>query len=160
MDSWLGRIRPGPIKALLVACVLAGVFAMHGLTGSHDATMALADQMPGSATSEPVQPAASSHRERSLPEAAHPMSAAATEAPTGPELTVQAGHDGHSHAMGDACLAMLSALLLALVVALALGSLTLAHPIPLAVAAVRVTVDKPSPAWCRPTLSKLCVLRT
>jgi hypothetical protein len=62
--------------------------------------------------------------------------------------------------MGDACLAMLAALLLALIVALARRSRTAAHPVQLTGMVVIVPVDGPSPPWRRPTLSKLCVLRT
>jgi hypothetical protein len=62
--------------------------------------------------------------------------------------------------MEDVCLAMLVALLLALVVAVALRSSVTAHPAVLAAAPVRVVANGPSPPWRRPTLSKLCVLRT
>jgi hypothetical protein len=62
--------------------------------------------------------------------------------------------------MGDACLAMLAALLLALIVALARRSRTPAHPVRLTGTVVILPVDGPSPPWRRPTLAKLCVLRT
>jgi hypothetical protein len=75
-------------------------------------------------------------------------------------VTIEPGRDGHLHAMGEVCLAMLAALLLALIVALARRSLAAAHPVQLDGTTVPVTADGPSPPWRRPTLSKLCVLRT
>lgn len=122
------RILRGPLKALVVVCLVIGVFTMHGLTGSHDAGMADA------------------------PAAASQVMA--------PEVSVQAGHDGHLHSLGEVCLAMLAALLLGIVVALALRSRALAHPVVPARTANRVAVEEPLPPWRRPTLSKLCVLRT
>lgn len=153
MDSWRIRIRQGPVRALIAVCLLAGVFAMHGLTGSHDAAMALTNQPAASTATHSVTTTAAPMDHSAV--AGHSAGLQA-----GPEVTAQSGHDGHLHAMGDVCLAMLAALLLALVVALALRSLTVAHPVVLAAAAIRVATDGPSPPWRRPTLSKLCVLRT
>jgi hypothetical protein len=62
--------------------------------------------------------------------------------------------------MGDVCLAMLAALLLALIGALARRSLTLAHPVQLTGATVPVPFDGATALWSGPNLSKLCVLRT
>lgn len=193
MDSI--RIRKGPVRALVAVCLLAGVFAMHGLTGNHEVAMALTQQMPTAATShhstttgvaaghsattaaDHTTAVATGHTttvavagHSTVGAAGHTAAAAADHgvAPAvqsgalqaGPELIAQPGHDGHLHSMGDVCLAMLAALLLALVVALALRSLTVAHPAVQAAAAIRVATDGPSPPWRRPTLSKLCVLRT
>jgi len=62
--------------------------------------------------------------------------------------------------MGDVCLAVLAALLLALIVALALRVWSVAHPVVPTLAAIRVAIDGPLPPWRQPTLSRLCVLRT
>ncbi|WP_026162757.1 DUF6153 family protein [Kribbella catacumbae] len=163
MDSWRIRIRQGPVRALIAVCLLAGVFAMHGLTGSHDAAMALIHQPPTaairSAPTVPVAPAGHGAHAIAVPATDLGVSPA-VHVQAGSEVIVRAGHDGHLHAMGDVCLAMLAALMLALVVALALRSLTVAHPVVLAAAAIRVATDGPSPPWRRRTLSKLCVLRT
>ena len=137
------RIRSGLVKALIAACLLAGVFTMHGLTSNHDAAMPLIHQ--------PIaQPAPMAHH-------------AAVPAPSVGLPVVEIGpyeDHGHIHSMEDVCLAMLVALLLALVVALALRSLLTAHPVVLAAVPIRVVADGPSPPWRRPILSKLCVLRT
>ncbi|MGC4942258.1 hypothetical protein [Kribbella sp. DT2] len=77
-----------------------------------------------------------------------------------PGLTALADQHGHLHSMGDVCLAMLLALLLALIAALARRSLTAAHPVVPADTTVPVAAALPSPPWRRPTLSKLCILRT
>lgn len=202
MDSI--RIRKGPVRALVAVCLLAGVFAMHGLTGNHEVAMALTQHVPTAATThhstttgvaadhsattaDHTTAAATGHNttvgaaghntvgavgHNTVGASGHTAAAAdlggigvAPAVQSGvlqaaPELIAQPGHDGHLHSMGDVCLAMLAALLLALVVALALRSLTVAHPAVLAAAAIRVATDGPSPPWRRPTLSKLCVLRT
>lgn len=168
------RVRPGSARTLIAVLLLAGVFTMHGLTGNHDAAMAITHQMPAvPAADQPALPAAApsaaGHRKPATSTMAHlstieidsaAPSVHSSPVPPRPVVTVDPGHDGHLHAMGDVCLAMLAALLLALIVALARRSHAVAHPIPLAGPAVLVAADGPSPPWRQPTLSKLCVLRT
>jgi hypothetical protein len=165
--------RRGLLRSLTVVCLLAGVLAMHGLTGSHDAAMAMTHQMP--AASAAHAPAAAlapmvGQQEPAAPAAAHSMSASRSQAdapsanfsPAPPDRRVSVEPDGagHLHAMGDVCLAMLAALLLALIVALARRSFAAAHPVPVAGTAVVVASNGLPPPWCQPTLSKLCILRT
>jgi hypothetical protein len=164
MTSERAGERRGALRVLVAVLLLAGVFTMHGLTGSHDAAMAM------------DAPRASGHQVHPAPAASHLTAAAdhvgsgagagtssvhsSPPSPVSPVPVVDEGHDGHLHDLGEVCLAMLAALLLALIVALTRRSLAAAHPVELAALAVLVPVDGPSPPWRRPTLSKLCVLRT
>lgn len=153
------RIGSGLVKALIAACLLAGVFTMHGLTGNHDAAMALVHQpstLAGVPHSDESTQLGVPHSHESAPHTGVPALPAGQ-----PVVEIGPFEDhGHIHSMEDVCLAMLAALLLALVVAVALRSSVTAHPAVLAAAPVRVDADGPSPPWRRPTLSKLCVLRT
>ena len=174
METWRSRIRQGPVRALIAVCLLAGVFTMHGLTGNHDAAMVRAHQLPATAAADHPAPGAAvrpapGHLKQAAPAAAHPSFAETGRAaapsyvtPLQPRqaLTFEPDRDRHLHAMGDVCLAMLAGLLLALIIALARRSRTVAHPIEVAGSAVLVAVDRPTPPWRRPTLSKLCLLRT
>jgi hypothetical protein len=125
--------------------LLAGVFTMHALTGNHDVAMAGHHVQ---ATAVHVPEPVTAHL------STHDVDAAA------PALTIEPGHGGHLHSMGDVCLAMLAALLLALIVALARRSHKAAYPVQLTGTDAIVSADVPSPPWRRPSLSKLCVLRT
>lgn len=166
----MDRVRSGwgLVKALIAVCLLAGVIAMHGLTGSHDAAMALPHHPPAVAQLPAAHPAEVVNAAARSPEVGKPHShgpaghTAVPALPSGQPVVEIGPYDdhGHIHSMEDVCLAMLVALLLALVAALALRSLAIAHPAVLAAAPVRVVADGPSPPWHRPTLSKLCVLRT
>ncbi|GAA1716537.1 hypothetical protein GCM10009745_76310 [Kribbella yunnanensis] len=140
MNSQHIRVRRASARALVALVLLAGVFVMHGLTGNHDVTMAITHQMSVTVATD------------------HPSPAAATS--DHDVRVASADEHGHEHSMTDMCLAMLAALLLALIVALARRSLTAAHPVQLIGATIPVAPDWPSPLWCRPTLSKLCILRT
>lgn len=252
MSSQYTRPRPGSARALLAVVLLAGVFAMHGLTGNHDVTMAMTHPAPVPSLSAqpapttprlaaahhsvappqeavphraaapanvvlPVHAAAPAHsaapaqpvapdNAAALVHVAAPVNAAAPAhsaapvhaavsvhvaasaqvehvvsvggelagGPGGPgesvvgagavwslgELSVRSERHGHGHSMGDVCLAMLAALLLALIGALARRSLTLAYPIEPSGSTVLVVVDGPDTLWRTPSLSKLCVLRT
>ncbi|TDD19145.1 hypothetical protein E1218_24625 [Kribbella turkmenica] len=173
MNSQHLRVRAGSARALIAVLLLAGVLTMHGLTGNHDAAMAIAHQSPATVAHDPAGAAVAhppGRLEQAAPDAEHSMSAAGSRPASPPvhssplpprsALTVEPGRDGHLHAMGDVCLAMLAAILLALIVALARRSRTAAHPLQLARTAALVIADGPSPPWRRPTLSKLCVLRT
>jgi hypothetical protein len=167
MNSRHTSIRPGSVRALVALVLLAGVFTMHGLTGNHDSAMAMTSHLPSTAVVHETAPAAG-HPDTAA--AAHSMgmkhrpagapTVASSAVPAGSGVFVEPSSEGHLHSMGDVCLAMLAALLLALVVALARRSLTAAHPVVLAPTTVPVATDGPSPPWRRPTLPKLCVLRT
>jgi hypothetical protein len=131
VDKLRRQILRGPVKALIAVCLLAGVFAMHGLTGSHDAGMAATHEMPAVTTAQPM--------------------VTVPFMDVGQQVIVEAAHHGHRHAMGDVCLAMLVAFLLAIVAALALRSLLPAYPVALGGTPLRVAVEEPLPPWRRPT---------
>jgi hypothetical protein len=126
-------------RALIAVCLLAGVFAMHGLTGGHEALDA----------HRPAAAAAMAETEHGHPAAVQP--------PHGP--AVQAAHDG-THSMADVCLALLTALALAIVAALALRSLRITRPVAPPGSGPRVIRTGRAPPWLQPRLTKLCVLRT
>lgn len=168
MNSQHTYPRRGPIRALVAAVLLAGVFTMHGLTGNHDVTMAMIHQTPAATAAHDPHPTAA---HATTPARAHSMSAAESQTATPPvdsrplqqqqaAATIAPSRDGHLHAMGDVCLAMLAALLLALIVALARRSLTAAHPVQRADTTASSTAIGLSPPSRRPTLSKHCILRT
>lgn len=157
--------RSGLIRALIAVCLLAGVFAMHGLTGNHDATAALtpAAEPAAAPTAASMHPApqlsvhAAHRRPDSPPSAAAPLSPAPLPLDG---VTVQPAHNGHGHTMGDVCLAMLTALALAIAGALASHSLRTTRPVIRFRSGLTPMAMGPSPPWLQPTLSKLCVLRT
>ena len=160
----------GSVRALITVLLLAGIFTMHGLTGNHDAAMAT-HLMPASTAADQSAAVAPDpgHQESAVPAMAHlsrietgpaTPGAQSIAVPPRPTLTIEPGHNGHLHALGDVCLAMLAALLLAFILTLARHSVTVAHPIQLAGSAALVAVYGQSPPWRRPTLSKLCILRT
>ena len=165
------RARRGLVRAVIVVCLLVGVFAMHGLTGSHDAAMAFTHQMPPTAPTRPVvhqapwqsAPHAVVHEMAAVNEsaaAAPSGQSVATRSGTATRTAVEPGPAGHLHAMGDVCLAMLTALALAMVAALGMHSLRATHPVVLPGIALPSIDPGPSLPWLQPTLSKLCVLRT
>jgi hypothetical protein len=161
--------RSGLVRALIVVWLLAGVFAMHGLTGNHEAVMAQTHAAhPVAAIAPNMHQTAQQHSLQSVDQmpAAKQPALAALRAPTPVDATPSSGNtaytanDGHRHAMGDVCLAMLAALALAILGALAVRGLRATHPV-LQVSPARVAIAAgPSPPWLQPTLSKLCVLRT
>lgn len=119
----------GLVKAAVTLCLLAGVFVMHGLTGNHDVAMASGDPMPA---------AVGQHHVHEVAELAP---------------------GEHRHSMGDICLAMLTVLGVAIIVALALRSLRVSHPVQLLARVSTGVAPERSPPCPRPSLSKLCVLR-
>lgn len=144
MTSQGATARSGLMKAVLVVWLLAGVFAMHGLTGNHEVAMA---------KTHDAQPA--------MPMAHESHSAAITTPDAIPtDVTVEGASDGHGHAMGDVCLAMLTVLALAILGALAWRSLRAAHPVVWLRREPQFVAAGPAPPWAQPTLSRLCVLRT
>ncbi len=157
--------RSGLIRALIAVCLLGGVFAMHGLTGNHDAAAALTHarepaSAPSAASMHPASqpPVHAAHRRpHSPPSATAPLTPPAVPLPG---VTVQPAQDGHGHTMGDVCLAMLTALALAIAGALASHSLRTTRPAMRLRSRLTPMAMGPSPPWLQPTLSKLCVLRT
>jgi hypothetical protein len=160
--------RRGPIRALIAVCLLAGVFAMHGLTGNHDAIAALTPT-PQPVTAGPAsmhqtaqQPSVHvAHRMPDIPSAAAgQLRSAPVDAVPVRDLTMRPAQDGHGHAMGEVCLAMLTALALAIAGALASRRLRSTRPVVRLGSRLSLIATGPSPPWLQPTLSKLCVLRT
>ncbi len=150
--GWRSRLT----RLLAVLGVVAGVFAMHGLTGNHDAAMlgahlgAPAGSGSALAADLPMRP---SH------------AAAAAERPRGtavvsalPQVALVPVDD--EHAMAGACMAVLTALILLLTLLLALRSLLAWHPVHLTLIPGRNALTGLSPPWLAPSLSKLCVSRT
>jgi hypothetical protein len=143
---------------------------MHGLTGNHDASTALAHAAHPAAAMPPnthhAAPQPSLHVADHQMPAANPPAVAAPFAPTPADvvpssgITVQTAPNGHGHAMGDVCLAKLTALALAILAALAVRSLRGAHPVLSVSPALAAIAAGPAAPWLQPTLSKLCVLRT
>ncbi|HEY0692369.1 MAG TPA: DUF6153 family protein [Kribbella sp.] len=157
-----GRSWSGLTRALAVLGVLAGVFAMHGLTGNHDAAMA--DPHLGSASSA-AGPAAD-HR-------MGPVDEMGSSSPVGPmgglgekaAVSSAATHvafipASDEHVMAGACVAVLTGLVLLLTLLLGLRSLLAWRPVQLTAPAVHPMLTERSPPWLVPSLSKLCVLRT
>jgi len=161
--------RSGLVRALIAVWLLAGVFAMHGLTGNHDAVMAQTHAPHPTAVSAPnTHQPAQRHSLQSVHQmpAANQPAMAAQRAPTSVDAmassgnTAYTGRGGHRHAMGDVCLAMLTTLALAILGALAVRGLRATHPVLRVSPALVAIAVAPSPPWRQPTLSKLCVLRT
>jgi hypothetical protein len=151
---WSGLTRP-----VAVLGVLVGVFAMHGLTGNHEVTMAgqhmseVASAAQG-ATMAPLDQASSSAAAAMghLSAAASRVSAAAQSA--------FVPIDEHQHMMAGACLAMLTALVLLLALMLALRSLLAWRAVDLVAPAERPVLPGRSPPWLVTSQSKLCIFRT
>jgi hypothetical protein len=188
MERRRGIPGSGPVRALIVVCLLAGMFAMHGLTGHHDAAMALTHRVTTTAAGtdttavtgavamlprsyqavlKPALSAAEHHTAAHLPVASadftQPVSTGtpiSQNAVISGGVVVEAARDGHRHSMGEVCLAILVALVVAVIAALGLRNLCLTRPVaPLMPALGPITAGR-SPPWLHPRLSKLCVLRT
>lgn len=135
------------LRLLGVLGVVAGVLAMHGLTAHHDAAMATPTQ---AGMQHSVVPQAMDHRHQvALPIALVDAFDRVVITPAGEE-----------HGMAEACMAVLTGLLLLLALVRALRSLLAWRPVLLVAPATRVVLSERSPPWLTPSLSKLCVLRT
>ena len=135
------------LRLLGVLGVVAGVFAMHGLTAHHDAAMATPTH---AGMQHSVVPEAMDHRHQvALPIALVDAFDRVVIAPA-----------GEQHGMAEACMAVLTGLLLLLALVLALRNLLAWRPVLLVAPAERVVLSERSPPWLTPSLSKLCVLRT
>jgi hypothetical protein len=115
------------LRLLGVLTVVAGVFAMHGLTSDHDAVMAV-----------PQAPMVMNHAQ-----------------PDGPQVAPV----DEMHAMGGACLAVLTGLVLLLALLLGLRSLLVWRAVPMPSMAARLVSGERSPPRLGPSLSSLGVLR-
>jgi hypothetical protein len=146
-------------RVLSVLGVVAGVFVMHGLTGNHDAAMAAAHM--NAAPRAVVVPAAG-HGASQADHARATTAALATErlGDAGHVITAVVRPAGDEHIMASACVAVLTALVLLLALALALRSLLAWRRVQLIAPSARPVVTGRSPPWVVPSLSKLCVLRT
>ena len=157
----VGTCWSGLIRVLAVLAVLAGVFAMHGLTGNHDTTMAGAHvnaASPVAAPSEnhPVSPV--SHSDPSPAEVMNVASGKAVVMPTATQTAFVAA-DGR-HAMAGACVAVLTGLILLLALLLGIRSLLAWRRVQLPAAAARPALTGLPPPWLVVSPSKLCVSRT
>jgi hypothetical protein len=153
----------GLSRAVAVLGVLVGVFAMHGLTGNHEVTMASQHM---SAVSSVAQDATSHHAVDPLDQASssavaamgHLSAVASRDSAAAQSAFVPIGE--HQHMMAGGCLAMLTALVLLLALMLALRSLIAWRAVDLVAPAELPVLPGRSPPWLVPSLSKLCVLRT
>ncbi|WP_165547276.1 DUF6153 family protein [Kribbella sindirgiensis] len=129
-------MRSGLGRALTVICLLAGVFAMHGLTSQHDAMLAVRHTLSGQVG------------------VAHHADSPVTVGTVGASVVPVSDADSHSE---DLCLAIMTAL------ALALAGTAVRRL--MAAASNRDFSALPGlhppnrPPWISPSLSKLCVLR-
>ncbi|MGW5193406.1 DUF6153 family protein [Kribbella sp. NPDC004138] len=126
----------GLIKALTVVCLLAGVFAMHGLTSQHDALLA------------------ARHTTAGRPGIAHHAEAAGHERAQIVRIAAAGDADDHPE---DLCLAVMTVLALALAgVAVRRWSVVTGNR---RLAATIGVHPLSWPPWVPLSLSRLCVLR-
>jgi hypothetical protein len=144
------------LRVLGVLGVVAGVFAMHGLTSDHEVAMAIM-HAPGDV--QAAMPAAHVAESQSAGHVVQHGDAVSVALVVGLERVVIAAA-GEQHGMVGECLAVLTGLLLLLALALGLRSLLACRPVVLLAPAERLVLSERSPPWLAPSLSKLCVLRT
>jgi hypothetical protein len=153
------------LRLLGVLGVVVGVFAMHSLTGHHEAAMTDM-RLPAAAQAVPAAHGSAEAMESSQPASGHQLAL-----PNGHEVAlpialvdaidrVAITPVGEQHGMVSACVAVLTALLLLLALVLGLRNLLAWRPVLLVAPAQRVVLSERSPPWLTPSLSKLCVLRT
>ncbi|MGW6200324.1 hypothetical protein ACWF0M_29555 [Kribbella sp. NPDC055110] len=127
------------LRLLGVLTVVAGVFAMHGLTSHHDTTMAMPE--PVMTHTEPATPHATSPMRAADPAAPHVPPAMRVADPAAPQVApADAEHD-----MGGACMAVLTGLVLLLALALGLRSLLVWRAVSLPAASARFVLGERSP---------------
>ena len=159
------------LRLLGVLGIVAGVFAMHGLTGQHDAAMAIM-HLPGVTQTgpTPAAPAVSSPAEAMASEAMTTGLSRAGESAAGHSVRlpialvdgfdrVAIGAAGEQHGMAGACMAVLTTLLLLLALMLGLRSLRAWRSVVLLAPTERLTSTDRSPPWLAPSLSTSGVLR-
>jgi hypothetical protein len=149
-----GKRWSGLTRVLAVLGVVAGVFAMHGLTGNHDAAMLGAQTGASMSSTSADRPMSPSH---AAPVVEHQRGIAVLVSVLPLQEFVPADD---AHAMAGACMAVLNGLILLLTLLLGLRSLLAWHPARLAAIPVRPALTGLSPPWLAPSLSKLCVSRT
>lgn len=152
------------LRVLGVLALVAGVFAMHGLTAHHDAAMPTA----------PTHLAVSEHHGALLEPAPTGHTASGTTvaaADAGQHRVVlplalldafgrvDIAPAGAQHEMVSVCVAVLTGLLLLLALALGLRSWQAWRPVVATPPVERLVVGERSPPWLSPELSKLGVLR-
>ena len=154
------------LRLLGVLGIVAGVFAMHGLTGQHDAAMAIM-HLPGVTQTglTPTAPADSTPADALAGGLSQVGESAAGHSVRLPIALVDGfdrvaiGAAGEQHGMAGACMAVLTALLLLLALVLGLRSLLAWRSVVLLAPAERLTSTDRSPPWLAPSLSTLGVLR-
>jgi hypothetical protein len=161
------------LRVLGVLGLVAGVFAMHGLTAHHEIAMA-GMHAPAAAqaatmsaahmsASPPAGDAAGSVQAEVVSVAAVPQAMHQVAMPValvdGFERVVVTPSGGRPGMVG-ACVAVLTGLLLLLALALGLRSLLAWRLVVLLAPVERLVLSERSPPWLAPSLSKLCVLRT
>jgi hypothetical protein len=158
------------LRVLGVLGLVAGVFAMHGLTAHHEIAMAgmhapaaaQAAAMPAAHMSESPPAGDAAEAEvvsvAAVPQAMHQV-AMPVALVDGFERVVVTPSGGR-HGMVGACVAVLTGLLLLLALALGLRSLLAWRLVVLLAPVERLVLSERSPPWLAPSLSKLCVLRT
>ncbi len=148
----VGRLtRRSGLLVLAVLALIAGVVAMHSLGLGHGPmSMASAGDVGSSETHHAAPLAAG-------PAPAHWSETAETCATC--LVVVAAGSSAPAHGMGSMCLAVLPILLLLLVTLLRRRASTLTHPVRRGRLRVLLRSGRDPPAYLRPSLSKLCILR-
>jgi hypothetical protein len=146
MNAWVVLRR-----ALGVLALVAGVFAMHGLTADHEVAMA-SMHSPASA----VMPAEHAPAPAHVMEHRVVLPIALIDAFDRVEIAAA----GEPHGMVGTCLAVLTGLLLLLALVLGLRNLLAWRPVVPLMPAQRLMLSDRAPPWLAPSLSKLCVLRT
>lgn len=149
----VGRLtRRSGLLVLAVLALIAGVVAMHSLGLGHGPmSMASAGHGVGSSETHHAAPLAAG------PAPAHRSETAQTCATC--LVVVAAGSSAPAHGMGSMCLAVLPILLLLLVALLRRRTSTLTHPVRRGRLRVLLRSGRDPPAYLRPSLSKLCILR-
>lgn len=141
------------LLALAVLTVIAGVVTMHSLGFGHR-PMSMADGGHGMQASETHHAAsAASH-----PQGMHAV--AAVDVCTSCRTEVVAAWSMPGHGMGAMCLAVLPFLVLLLVRLLARHTRGLARHLLAPGLSASVPSGRAPPAYLRPSLSQLCILRT
>ena len=154
------------LRLLGVLGIVAGVFAMHGLTGQHDAAMAIM-HLPGVTQTGPTP---AQHVVSTPAEAMATGLSRAGESAAGHSVRlpialvdgfdrVAIGAAGEQHGMAGACMAVLTTLLLLLALMLGLRSLRAWRSVVLLAPTERLTSTDRSPPWLAPSLSTSGVLR-
>lgn len=161
----------GLLRALALLAVLTGVFTMHALTANHHSAMSVMSSAQGMDSENPYQGGSFGTARMADPmpgpEAPAALSANALGALHGVTTQVGPAQVGavvgprpNAHSTASVCLAVLSATLLLLGIALAWrwAAWVVGAPLRSRTRRVALWLGR-SPPWLAPSLSKLCVLR-